>query len=350
MLARGFGAVILIRQLGQAVEEVHKEMLKTPDVFTADQIRRIDEAQSAVERVKDTWAAFKTEAVLSLTWILERLESSNLVAKFAKQIGSAVGILGGGISGTGISESRATQEKRIAEQTQTLTTKRAAIEARLAAISKARERAETAVRDLYYSQLNSIQQLHMLESEREAISRNLEKAGADTAEHFDAQAELSKKLQEIGKKSQEIESAKTAEYEEQRQALIKLYNTRLTLEERMAALAQTKADRSKLSIEDLAYSPAFNRQAAQARAMAQGVMMLEARAPYLRLHGRGGTADMMTDRALALRGRLEPVLRSTESDPLAAVKAATEESSQNLKALREMAQSSGLVVHPKNGQ
>jgi hypothetical protein len=209
---------------------------------------------------------------------------------------------------------------------------------------------------LQFEQLDSSGQLAMLQREQAEAAQEVLKHADGTKESYEAQETLADKTLQVLKKIEQVQADTTAEEKEQlsllnqqREAALRLANAHQSIANAKASGEQALGDRSRLTLDEAANMPVMNRYAAEVAALAKRAAALEQQAGLYRAHGRADRADDMANEALAIRQRLEPVLKSAEADPMAGVRAAVEASQEALQSLLDLSQSSGLVVQPRNG-
>jgi hypothetical protein len=342
-MATGFGALMLIRKLGRELASIRDIIQETPDMFTQETVERAESLQLALERSSETLKQFKVQAFEKVFNFLERQWWSGLNPA----------VVGGG----GTSQKTQLEEVgRLEDRLKTVTERRKKVDAELAKIATAKERADRRIRDLVLEQLEPAEQLAMLQREQAESAEALLKHSEGTKEFYEAKETLADKALQVLTKMAEIEADRTKEEKEQLAVLKPQEETARRLASAHESIADAQeaqrrafGDRSRVSLQEAAAGPAMNRYAAEARAMAQMVLAMEDRAKLARFHGRGAFADELTNRALAVRNRLEPVLQSSESDPMAAVRNAVQASAKALQALLDQAQTRGIVVQPRNG-
>jgi hypothetical protein len=205
-------------------------------------------------------------------------------------------------------------------------------------------------------QLEPAEQLAMLQREQADAAAGVMKHAEGTKEFFEEQEKLADKAMQVFKKMEEIAKDRISDEQEQLSLLkqqeevaIRLRNIQQSITDAKLSEQQALGDRSKLSIDQAANMPVMNRYAAEVAWLSKKAIRLEEQAGLYRAHGYGKRAEDMANEALAIRQKLEPVLRSSDANPMSAVQRAVESSNEAMHALLEQAQNKGIVVQPRNG-
>jgi hypothetical protein len=166
-----------------------------------------------------------------------------------------------------------------------------------------------------------------------------------TVENAQKLALLAKVGADIAKEQKAVEEKKLAIQKQQTAEAEKLNRARARQAEAERAIADAKADRSGLTLEQVANSTPATLGGARNVAAARAALNAEEFARRARLEGRDDLAEKATNFALGVRGRLSP-LSTTERDPLRNLETNMAEANEALQTMLEK----GVPIIPVTGE
>jgi len=171
-LMKGLGAVMVLRQIGREIEAIRDIVQETPDLFDQGTIDRVESMQRGLELSRETLKQMK---VIGFEWM-------DLALRVRYNVGPAKGRISHKTQGEDIermeAKLRASQERK------------RKVDADLAKLATARERAEAKIRDLQMASLPPAEQLLRLQQEHAKAAEHLKSQKEGTQEYYRAQEAL----------------------------------------------------------------------------------------------------------------------------------------------------------------